>query len=248
MIQNVTSVNCADQDKSICGGKAVYYTMGIFCQVSNIRIDDNFARFGHGDQEKLLTEKREECMDNMANDPLTITGLYCNRTWDNLSCWPDTPANTTAVQLCPLYINGFNKEENATRHCLSNGTWYVNPLFPNQTQGWTDYGACLNNSVPVNDNLGVPGNFQDNINKLSLMYNIGYSLSLVSLVIAMAIMLYFRFVLGYTNWKRCISSEIKRILCEVGNNPTMFLLDEFKTTRNQCLNTQTKGGCDATEM
>ncbi|KAL3832263.1 hypothetical protein ACJMK2_023923 [Sinanodonta woodiana] len=152
----------------------------------------NVARIGHGDQAKLLKEKEEECMVNMANDPQTITGLYCNRTWDNLSCWPDTPAGTTAVLPCPLYINGFDKEENATRHCLSNGTWYVSPLYPNQMQGWTDYAACLNNSVPVNENFGVPGNFQDNINKLSLMYNIGYSLSLVSLVIAMAIMLYFR--------------------------------------------------------
>ncbi|KAL3832262.1 hypothetical protein ACJMK2_023922 [Sinanodonta woodiana] len=83
--------------------------------------------------------------------------------------------------------------ENATRSCLPNGTWFVNPMFPNQTNGWTDYGACLNMTIPDADLTNdVPRIFKDNIRALSLMYNIGYSLSLISLVIAMGIMLYFR--------------------------------------------------------
>ncbi|KAK3578748.1 hypothetical protein CHS0354_010131 [Potamilus streckersoni] len=157
------------------------------------RADDNIASYPHYDQEKLLIKKWEECMERIHNDPVTTSGSYCNRTWDNLSCWPDTPAGTNAIQPCPSYINGFTTGENATRNCLPNGTWFVNPLYPNQTTGWTDYGACFNISLPDIDlNTGVPGIFKDNIKALSLMYNIGYSLSLVSLVIAVGIMLYFR--------------------------------------------------------
>lgn len=36
------------------------------------------------------------------------TGLYCNQTFDNLVCWPDTKAGTVAEQNCPNYINNFN--------------------------------------------------------------------------------------------------------------------------------------------
>ena len=32
-------------------------------------------------------------------------GLYCNITWDGISCWPATKAGTVAVKPCPDYIN-----------------------------------------------------------------------------------------------------------------------------------------------
>ena len=39
-----------------------------------------------------------------------LSGLHCQRTWDNIMCWPDTPAGSTIYQPCPSYIHGFDTE------------------------------------------------------------------------------------------------------------------------------------------
>lgn len=36
------------------------------------------------------------------------TGEYCNRTWDNIMCWMETPVGTVAKQHCPSYVSGFD--------------------------------------------------------------------------------------------------------------------------------------------
>ncbi|KAK3913774.1 Calcitonin receptor, partial [Frankliniella fusca] len=64
---------------------------------------------------------------------------WCPMAWDGLMCWNATPAASTAVQPCPAYIAGFDTQENATRRCLSDGTWFVN-LTMNRT--WTNYTMC----------------------------------------------------------------------------------------------------------
>lgn len=35
-------------------------------------------------------------------------GPFCNQTFDNIVCWPDTKAGTMAEQNCPNYINNFD--------------------------------------------------------------------------------------------------------------------------------------------
>ena len=35
-----------------------------------------------------------------------ITGHYCARSFDNVTCWPDTPAGHVAVVPCPTHIQG----------------------------------------------------------------------------------------------------------------------------------------------
>ncbi|GFO49705.1 parathyroid hormone/parathyroid hormone-related peptide receptor [Plakobranchus ocellatus] len=115
---------------------------------------------------------------------MTTQSVYCNRTWDNLQCWPDTPAGEVAVQKCAAYIFRFNQNEYVTRRCLDNGSWWVHP----ETQmSWSNYSACIKPNAK-----GVPMLIQEHIPRVKLMSTIGYSLSLTSLVIALTIMIYFK--------------------------------------------------------
>lgn len=88
---------------------------------------------------------------------LEFSEPFCNRTWDRVSCWPETIAGQTSVIKCFTKLNGvlyddrckifsfscnllflkfsdfvFCSSDNATRECLENGTWALR----------ADYGSC----------------------------------------------------------------------------------------------------------
>lgn len=54
------------------------------------------------------------------------SGLHCPATFDDIMCWPETKAGTTAEQNCPDYVNNFNTRGtcNNTWQCyLTNRFW-----------------------------------------------------------------------------------------------------------------------------
>lgn len=115
---------------------------------------------------------------------------WCPMAWDGLLCWNTTPAGQTAAQSCPWYVVGFDTEENATRMCMPDGTWFVNQTV-NRT--WTNFTMC----AEQNGMATVVVSFADSTNSslvqnalpvLKTMSQIGYSLSLVSLVAASAVL------------------------------------------------------------
>ncbi|GFR72675.1 calcitonin receptor [Elysia marginata] len=92
------------------------------------------------EQIQNIFEARIRCEIKNAEEPYRLPGVYCNRTWDNLQCWPDTPAGQVATQRCAEYIFNFNQKEYVTRRCLENGSWWVHP----ETQrSWSNYSACM---------------------------------------------------------------------------------------------------------
>ncbi|XP_041366640.1 secretin receptor-like isoform X2 [Gigantopelta aegis] len=135
-------------------------------------------------QTERLAIERRKCEQEMASTPYTITGVFCNRTWDNVMCWPDTPAGEVAYQNCPDYINGFDHAESATKQCLLSGDWTTS----NVTElAWTNYTLCIKGTKqPISPII------RENMPRVQLMYTIGYSLSLTALILAVAIVLYFR--------------------------------------------------------
>lgn len=67
--------------------------------------------------------------------------------------------------------------ENATRHCFENGTWSS-----------SNYSLCLTIEGTISESM-----FDENITGLtSILYYIGYSVSVVALLVAMFIFLYFK--------------------------------------------------------
>lgn len=193
--QNNYIVECGSQSKDM---KLLLIFFGIILAVTTFS-EAMIVQLTHEAQTKALLKRKVECYRRMETEEHSIAGLFCNRTWDNIMCWQDTPAGSTVEQSCPSYINGFDTDENASRICLPNGTWFVPSYLNGTMSGWTDFMSCL---APTNvssgreqDNnidLGVANMVKKHMNEFRLMYNIGYALSLVCLLLAVAIMLYFR--------------------------------------------------------
>ncbi|XP_078340655.1 secretin receptor-like [Crassostrea virginica] len=133
-------------------------------------------------QVQLLQKARERCQRvTLAPRPLS-SDLYCNQTFDDIVCWPDTPAGTVAELDCPNYINNFDIRAKARRECLSNGQWYVHPGF-NKT--WTDFRDCSDISNHANP-------LMDHLPRIKKLYLIGYAISLACLFVAVGMMVHFR--------------------------------------------------------
>ncbi|XP_057170476.1 gastric inhibitory polypeptide receptor isoform X4 [Ursus arctos] len=121
---------------------------------------------------------RRECQETLeAVDP--PTGLACNASFDMYVCWDYAAPNDTARASCPWYLPwhrhvaaGF-----VLRQCGSDGQWGP----------WRDHSQC--------ENPEKNGAFQDQrliLERLQVMYTVGYSLSLATLLLALLILSFFR--------------------------------------------------------
>ncbi|XP_022693803.1 diuretic hormone receptor-like isoform X1 [Varroa jacobsoni] len=116
-----------------------------------------------------------DCLLNAYNSSLLrSSSKYCNATWDGLSCWPLTQAGRLAEVPCFESLNGlyYDTSKNVTRRCFLNGTWHAK----------SDYSNC----VPL---ISI-----DNQNQTSniMIYSIGYGCSMVALIIAIWIFIYYK--------------------------------------------------------
>ncbi|XP_046553576.1 parathyroid hormone/parathyroid hormone-related peptide receptor-like [Haliotis rubra] len=135
-------------------------------------------------QEQVLKKAFLQCQQRHNSTLETLTGLYCNRTWDNITCWDDSPAGEIVQQPCPAYINGFDQGEFATKECLPDGTWFG---FNGSSRPWTNYSTCSKGTLQPLHHL-----ITEHMPRVKLMYTIGYSVSLTFLILAVAIMVYFK--------------------------------------------------------
>ncbi|KAK9730434.1 Hormone receptor domain [Popillia japonica] len=103
--------------------------------------------------------------------------LFCKGLFDGWTCWPDTPAGKDASQPCPDFIVGFDPNRTAYRRCEEDGKWFFHIEY-NKT--WSNYTTCVNL-----DELW----FRQLIN---FIYSVGYSVSLVALIISLALFSYFK--------------------------------------------------------
>ncbi|XP_021376392.1 vasoactive intestinal polypeptide receptor 1-like isoform X2 [Mizuhopecten yessoensis] len=139
-------------------------------------------------QRKALNKERLRCVGYTILDSKTNTNdsLKCPRIWDDIMCWSPTDAGTVAVQPCPKYIAKFNYLQNTTRMCMPDGTWFMKP---GSNTSWTNFSAC---QLSSDNGWTVPRSFAKHMQEMRIMYNIGYGLSMTSLVVAVFIMIYFK--------------------------------------------------------
>ncbi|KAM6222457.1 gastric inhibitory polypeptide receptor [Rhynchocyon petersi] len=121
---------------------------------------------------------RRECLETLevAAPPL---GLACNGSFDMYACWDYTLPNATARTSCPWYLpwhqhvaTGF-----VLRQCGSDGQW----------GSWRDHSQC--------ENPEKNGSFQEQrviLERLQVVYTVGYSLSLSTLLLALFLLTVFR--------------------------------------------------------
>ncbi|KAM5208376.1 gastric inhibitory polypeptide receptor isoform 3-T3 [Hipposideros larvatus] len=121
---------------------------------------------------------RRECQETLetAESP---AGLACNGSFDMYVCWDYTAPNATARASCPWYLPWYHHVAAGFvfRQCGSDGQWGP----------WRDHSQC--------ENPERNGTFQDQrliLERLQIVYTVGYSLSLATLLLALLILSFFR--------------------------------------------------------
>ncbi|XP_061571541.1 secretin receptor [Cololabis saira] len=105
---------------------------------------------------------------------------HCQGMWDGLNCWPPAALGETVSQPCPKV---FNSEGKVHRNCTASG--WTDLLIPDQD-------AC---GYTFNETLHFLGEASDShlyFSYVKTMYTVGYTLSLISLTIAITIFSLFR--------------------------------------------------------
>ncbi|XP_076094370.1 secretin receptor-like isoform X2 [Mytilus galloprovincialis] len=137
------------------------------------------------EQNQGIGEANQTCTQLIEKEQNTKNDSFCERVWDTISCWPPTPPGSLATIPCPSYLNGFNTAAFAHKYCTGNGTWFYHPVL-NLT--WTDYTDCPYTSIMED----IPELIKKHMPYIRLVFNIGYGISLVSLVLATTLMIAFR--------------------------------------------------------
>ncbi|NXN80167.1 PTH1R protein, partial [Bombycilla garrulus] len=139
----------------------------------------------------LLVEAKEKCQSDIKAQLEKIKDPSCPPEWDGIICWPKgSPSQEVSVP-CPDYIYDFNHKGksctwagHAYRYCSAYGTWAM-ALSINKT--WANYTECALLFSPESRSRQ-----KEVFDRLHLMYTVGYSISLASLIVAVCILSYFK--------------------------------------------------------
>ncbi|NXP75200.1 PTH1R protein, partial [Ramphastos sulfuratus] len=132
----------------------------------------------------LLVEAKERCQGDIKAQLEEIKDTSCLPEWDGIICWPKGSPRQEVSVPCPDYIYDFNHRGHAYRYCSAYGTWAV-ALSTNRT--WANYTECALPFSPESRSRQ-----KEVFDRLHLMYTVGYSISLASLLVAVCILSYFK--------------------------------------------------------
>ncbi|XP_032880889.1 parathyroid hormone 2 receptor [Amblyraja radiata] len=175
-----------DQEDSSSGGRPA--APGLHTLRSSVT--DSIAQGNVGDQLQRAGGKAQRMSDRPVHseEPGTVDSHLraakdgsCSPEWDGLTCWPNGIPGSLTVVPCPSYVYDFNHDGFAYRHCEEDGKW---KLAGSLNRTWTNYTECF---VQYHNS-----DRQEFFERLSVMYTIGYAVSLCSLTIAIMIMGYFK--------------------------------------------------------
>ena len=136
----------------------------------------------------------EKCVTNVTDN--LIGHLYCNATWDTITCWPPTMAETVATRPCP-YIFGAVENSFVYKTCGQDGKWIKPEMWSGF--GYSDYSECIAHLSMIEEVFEIEGLEEqeetETILRLSLqpVMIVGVTLlamSLLSLLIALIAMKY----------------------------------------------------------
>uniref|UniRef100_A0A670Z9Q6 PTH/PTHrP type I receptor n=1 Tax=Pseudonaja textilis TaxID=8673 RepID=A0A670Z9Q6_PSETE len=116
-------------------------------------------------------------------ETITLLDGHCLPEWDGIICWPTSLPGKKAAIPCPDYIYDFNHHGHAYRRCNDDGNWQ---LVPNTNKTWANYTECVLFFAPEQQDQ------EKLFDRLHIIYTVGYSISLASLVVAMCILCFFK--------------------------------------------------------
>ncbi|XP_048096586.1 parathyroid hormone/parathyroid hormone-related peptide receptor isoform X2 [Alosa alosa] len=131
----------------------------------------------------LLFNAKRKC-ERAIKSKHKIAEGFCLPEWDGIVCWPEGPPGRLVSTSCPEYVYDFNHKGYAYRRCDLNGTW---ELATTNNKTWANYSECAKFLSHYNQNQE-----REVFDRLYLIYTVGYSISLGSLMVAVVILGYFR--------------------------------------------------------
>ncbi|XP_064258209.1 gastric inhibitory polypeptide receptor [Passer domesticus] len=112
-------------------------------------------------------------------------GPVCNRSFDLYACWGDAVPNSTATVPCPWYLPWHHRVQGGVvaRRCGPDGRWVTD----DSGRTWQDNSQCEDVAPlqPLQRQAWLLEQFR-------LLYTVGYSLSLVALLVALLLLLLLR--------------------------------------------------------
>uniref|UniRef100_A0A1A8BUE0 Secretin receptor n=2 Tax=Nothobranchius TaxID=28779 RepID=A0A1A8BUE0_NOTKA len=129
-----------------------------------------------------LVREEEKCLKDLLKSHKVIDNisLNCNGMWDDLNCWPPASLGETVSQPCPDFFNSAGKVH---RNCTTDG--WTDLLVPHEDA----CGYTFNESLHF---LAEPSDSHLYFSYVKTMYTAGYTLSLISLSIAIMVFSLFR--------------------------------------------------------
>lgn len=132
----------------------------------------------------VLIGAHAKCERNIQAQTSLVKEGDCIPEWDGIICWPRSRAGQLVSVLCPEYIYDFNHRGRAYRQCDVSGNW---EQVPSINRTWANYTECTA-YLTSNHRSQEEKVFE----RLHLMYTVGYSISLASLLVAVSILCYFK--------------------------------------------------------
>uniref|UniRef100_A0A8D3C4H3 Glucagon receptor-like n=1 Tax=Scophthalmus maximus TaxID=52904 RepID=A0A8D3C4H3_SCOMX len=120
---------------------------------------------------------KEDCVKMIVNEPPPQADVFCNRTFDKYACWPDTPAGSVVNISCPFYLPWFDKGKK--------DFYNLRDLIPQKM---------------ISVDLYLQLWFKQLMVSFRMLYTVGYSLSLFTLITALIILLSFRKLYCFRNF------------------------------------------------
>ncbi|XP_006902565.1 PREDICTED: secretin receptor, partial [Elephantulus edwardii] len=133
---------------------------------------------------QVLWAERDQCLQDLSKNQTEDLDVEqptpgCEKLWDNMSCWPSTSLGQTVQVECPRFLQMLTDR---------NGS-----MFRNCTRsGWS--GAFPRPDIACGIDINSLFNEKQHrfLLKLKVLYTVGYSSSLVTLLVALSILCAFR--------------------------------------------------------
>ncbi|XP_015245039.1 PREDICTED: secretin receptor [Cyprinodon variegatus] len=130
-----------------------------------------------------LIKDEQKCMNDLIllkeQKAKVNSSVHCKGMWDTLHCWPPASLGETVSQPCPDF---FNSEGKVQRNCTTNG--WTDLLLPYEDACGYTFNESFHFLEPPDSHLYY--------SYVKTMYTIGYTLSLITLTIAITIFCLFR--------------------------------------------------------
>ncbi|KAM9359612.1 glucagon receptor-like [Symphorus nematophorus] len=187
---------------------------------------------------------RNECLFQMSTKPRPKV-VFCSRMFDGLACWTDGKTNSTVKVPCPWYLPWYDQVRNGfvLRECGPDGQWTTR----NSSRTWRDHSQCIPDIPPPPENQMMIFVY------FRVMYTVGYSVSLVSLSLALIILLFFRKLHCTRNYihTNLFASFILRAVSILTRDALLSRdTPEFSSNRNnsQVVIDQVESGCHVAQV